>query len=123
MKNILKTLALLLSLILYSQLVGFYSSHTNVLISENSQPSNKKSSNLTILSNQNNNCAVTNNSANTLYRLVPTVVKNTFNPFLTSIKVREQFLLHQFAKYTFRFKYLFYRVVHTQLIYPFHYFW
>ncbi len=124
MKNVLKTSALLLALLLYSHIVGFYSNNAIANSSSaTSQPNKHNSSQITLLTNQNYSYALTNNSVNTLYRLTPTAVKKTLSSLTTCIKVREQFLLYQFTQYSFSFKYQFYRVVHTLLLFPFHYFW
>jgi hypothetical protein len=53
----------------------------------------------------------------------PVTVKNTYNKFSAVNKVTEQLSVHTFLQYNFYAHKLLARLLNTDLIFPFHYFW
>lgn len=124
MKKAFRIFSLLTVSALYSFVIGLYSSNAFIDNFTHSQtnPDAKQYSSL-ISSTLLYHTAQTESSFTVRTNVPPSSLKNPFNEFPAYLRTTEQLFFNVFSQYRFYSQNLLVRLLKTDLIFPFHYFW
>ncbi len=125
MKKNLRIVSLLSIVALYSSIMSLCSSSLFSQSIDNSKQINPTNQQYYFFSSSNahNQIAEKESSVSFCSNIPITIIKNSFKNLSATAKAIEQFFFSTYSQYSFFSQYLLIRLLQTDIVFPFHYFW